>query len=168
MADNAFVCDTSMIDEETPSITTMLHGLCGIDFSIRAANRDLHSRQFGGPAIYPMRVISKLLANLHDDPGKASLPGFHDDVTQLAKEQLKQWKSLAAYEENLLAGVGLSVPAGEHDCSILEQNWSRPTCDIDGMWGGYCSDGRAFVGDPVLQYCLLRFQAAKKVSESGE
>ncbi|MCP5085387.1 MAG: M20/M25/M40 family metallo-hydrolase [Rhodobacteraceae bacterium] len=112
-ADYAFVCDTSMVDTETPSITTMLRGLCGIDFSIHTANRDLHSGQYGGPAINPLRVLSNLLAGLHDDTGRITLPGFYEGVPELPEEQLQQWKSLAAYEENMLAGVGLSVPAGE-------------------------------------------------------
>jgi len=140
-ADYALVCDTGMWDAETPAITTMLRGLVSEDFTIHAANRDLHSGMYGGPAINPNRVLTKLLAGLHDDDGRITLEGFYEGVEPVSNAIKAQWESLNFSTENFLGEVGLSHPAGEKAFTALEQIWARPTCDINGMWGGYTGAG---------------------------
>lgn len=140
-ADYALVCDTGMWNAETPAITTMLRGLVSEDFTIHAANRDLHSGMYGGPAINPNRVLVRLLAGLHDDEGRITLPGFYDGVEPVSNAIKAQWESLNFKAEEFLGDVGLSHPAGEKAFSALEQIWARPTCDINGIWGGYTGAG---------------------------
>jgi acetylornithine deacetylase/succinyl-diaminopimelate desuccinylase-like protein len=140
-ADLALVCDTGMWDRATPAITTMLRGLVLEEVTIRGADRDLHSGMFGGPAINPIRVLSRIIADLHDDHGRVMLPGFYDGVTELPQEIAAQWRSLPFSEAAFLGDVGLSVPAGEHGRSALEMLWSRPTCDVNGINGGYTAKG---------------------------
>jgi len=140
-ADYALVCDTGMWDPETPAITTMLRGLVSEDFTIHAASRDLHSGMYGGPAINPNRVMAKLLAGLHDDEGRITLEGFYNGVEPVSNAIKDQWESLDFSTENFLGDVGLSHPAGEQAFTALEQIWARPTCDINGVWGGYTGAG---------------------------
>ena len=140
-ADYALVCDTGMWDAQTPAITTMLRGMVSEDFTIHAANRDLHSGMYGGPAINPNRVLVKLLAGLHDEDGRITLPGFYDGVAPVSDSIKDQWESLNFSAESFLGEVGLSHPAGETAYSALEQIWARPTCDINGIWGGYTGAG---------------------------
>jgi len=140
-ADIGLVCDTSMWDARTPAITTMLRGLCGEEVVVTAADRDLHSGLYGSAAANPNHVLARILADLHDDAGRVTVPGFYDGVPELPEALRKQWESLPFDETAFLGAVGLSVPAGEKGRSVLEMTWSRPTCEINGMGGGYQGDG---------------------------
>ena len=140
-ADIALICDTGMFDPETPAITTMLRGLLGEELIIRGPHRDLHSGMYGGAARNPIRVLSRILASLHDNEGRITVPGFYDGVTDLPDEIRAQWDSLDFDGEGYLGAVGLSQPAGEAGCTVLEQIWARPTCEINGISGGYTGEG---------------------------
>lgn len=140
-ADIALVCDTGMWDSETPTISTMLRGMVGEEITITGPSLDLHSGMYGGPAINPIRVLSRILADLHDDNGRITLPGFYDGVEELGEQVRQQWQSLQHDETAFLDSVGLSVPAGEPGYSVLEQIWARPSCDVNGISGGYSGEG---------------------------
>ncbi len=139
--DLALVCDTNMWARGRPAITTSLRGLVGEEVKIACADRDLHSGLFGGPAWNPIRVLTKILASLHDDTGRVTLPGFYDGVDDLPAEVDASWRALGATEESFLGPVGLKTAAGEEGRSVLEQIWARPTCEFNGVTGGYTGDG---------------------------
>lgn len=140
-ADVALVCDTGMWDPQTPAITTSLRGLVYEEVVITAADRDLHSGLFGGAAQNPIRVLTRILGGLHDDDGRITIPGFYDGIADLPPEVIAQWRALNFTPESFLKPVGLSVPAGETDRLLIEQVFSRPTCDVNGIWGGYTGQG---------------------------
>jgi acetylornithine deacetylase/succinyl-diaminopimelate desuccinylase-like protein len=140
-ADIGLICDTGMWDPATPAITTMLRGLCGEEVIIHAADRDLHSGMYGSAAANPNRVLARILAGLHDENGRVTLPGFYEGVPELPNALRAQWDSLGFDAAAFLGGVGLSVPAGEKGRTALEMIWSRPTCEINGMGGGYQGAG---------------------------
>jgi acetylornithine deacetylase/succinyl-diaminopimelate desuccinylase-like protein len=140
-ADFALVCDTGMWDRNTPAITTSLRGLVYDEVRIMAASRDLHSGIFGGGAQNPIRVLTRILGGLHDDNGHITIPGFYDGVKDLPPDILAQWAALDLTPETFLKPIGLSVPAGEKDRLLIEQISSRPTCDINGIVGGYTGEG---------------------------
>ncbi|MBO9473451.1 M20/M25/M40 family metallo-hydrolase [Shimia sp. R10_1] len=153
--DIALICDTGLFESAVPAITTMLRGLLGEDFTITGPSRDLHSGMYGGIAMNPIRVLNKILAGLHDDTGAVTLEGFYDDVPELPDDIRAQWQGLNFDHATYLGDVGLKAPAGEQDRTPLEQIWSRPTCDVNGIWGGYTGDGFKTV---------LPSQASAKVS----
>ncbi|WP_050523810.1 M20/M25/M40 family metallo-hydrolase [Pseudorhodobacter wandonensis] len=140
-ADVALICDTGLFESKTPAIVTMLRGLLGEELTIHGPSKDLHSGMYGGVAINPIRVLSGIIAGLHDDNGRITLPGFYDGVPELSDDMRAQWQGLAFDHARFLGDVGLSVPAGESDRTPLEMIWSRPTCEVNGIWGGYTGDG---------------------------
>ncbi len=140
-ADVALVCDTDMWDAQTPSITTMLRGLVGEEVFITAADHDLHSGMYGNAARNPNQVLADIIASLRRPDGSVAIEGFYDDVAEVPEAVRAQWASLGFDDRAFLAGAGLSIPAGEANRSVLEQVWSRPTCEINGMIGGYTGDG---------------------------
>lgn len=139
--DLAVICDTGLYEGRIPAITTMLRGLLGEEVTIRAADRDLHSGSYGGVAANPIRVLSNIIAGLHDDQGRITIEGFYDDVPELSDDLRAQWQGLGFDHKRFLGEVGLSQPAGEQDRTPLEMIWSRPTCEVNGIWGGYTGAG---------------------------
>ncbi len=154
-ADYALVCDTGMWDPSTPAITISLRGLVYEEVKIFAASRDLHSGVFGGGAQNPIRVLTRILGGLFDDNGRITIPGFYDGVKDLPPDILEQWKKLELTPETFLKPIGLSIPAGEKDRLLIEQVASRPTCDVNGIVGGYIGEGSKTV---------IPAQASAKVS----
>ena len=140
-ADLALICDTGLFDSKTPAIVTMLRGLVGEEITIKAASRDLHSGMYGGAAANPIRVLTRILANMHDGDGRIAVPKFYNGVTELPDAIRAQWQNLAFDHARFLGDVGLSHPAGEVDRTPLEMIWSRPTAEVNGIWGGYTGDG---------------------------
>ncbi|TKD21597.1 M20/M25/M40 family metallo-hydrolase [Rhodobacter capsulatus] len=137
----ALICDTGLFADKVPAVVTMLRGLAKIEFTLKAADKDLHSGSFGGAAINPIRVLTRILGGLHDDQGRVTVPGFYDDVADLPEAVRAQWQGLGFDHAAFLGGVGLTTPAGEIDRTPLEQIWSRPTAEINGIWGGYTGAG---------------------------
>jgi len=140
-ADVALICDTDMLDAETPSITTMLRGLVGEEVIITAADKDLHSGMYGNAARNPNQVLADIIASLRNPDGSVAVEGFYDDVKEVDATTADSWAKLGFDGAAFLKDVGLSIPAGEQGRSVLEQTWSRPTCEINGMIGGYTGDG---------------------------
>ena len=140
-ADIALICDTGMVEKDTPSIVTMLRGMVSQEITIKGPNKDLHSGMYGGPSINPIRVLTKALGAMHDENGRVTLEGFYNGVTELPEQIIQQWNDLSFDENSFLSEVGLKVPAGENDRTVLEQIWSRPTAEINGIWGGYTGEG---------------------------
>jgi len=140
-ADLALICDTGMFDARTPAIVTMLRGMLGEEITIEAADKDLHSGMYGGIAVNPAHVLARIIAGLHDETGRITLPGFYDGVPDLPERLRQQWRALGFDSAAFLGEVGLSVPAGERGRSPLEMIWSRPTAEVDGLSAGYEGDG---------------------------
>ena len=140
-ADIALICDTGLYGEHTPAIITQLRGLLGEEIIITGPNKDLHSGMYGGLAMNPARVLAKIIASLHDEDGRITVPNFYDGVPELSNELAAAWDDLKFDEKEFLGAVGLSIPAGEKGRRPLEMIWSRPTCEVNGMTSGYTGDG---------------------------
>ncbi|MGD9922841.1 MAG: M20/M25/M40 family metallo-hydrolase [Pseudorhodoplanes sp.] len=153
--DLALVCDTGMWSPTTPSITTSLRGLVYEDVIVTAADRDLHSGLFGGAAQNPIRVLTKALAAIHDENGRITIPDFYDGVPELPPDIKADLKALDLTPAEFLGQVGLKIPAGEQDRMLIEMISTRPTCDVNGIIGGYTGEGAKTV---------IASQASAKVS----
>ncbi len=140
-AELALICDSGLYDDRVPAIVTTLRGLLGEELTITGPDRDLHSGIYGGPAMNPARVLTRILGNLHDDQGRVAIPGFYDGVGEPPSEVKQGWKDLGFSTEAFLGDIGLSHPAGEVGRTGLEQLWSRPTAEINGISAGYTGAG---------------------------
>ena len=169
-ADVALVCDTGMWDRSTPAITTSLRGIVGEEVVLTGANRDLHSGIYGGMAVNPVHVLSRILGALHDETGAVALPGFYDGDEEVPQEILDQWNALDFDAKAFLGDVGLTTPAGERDRTPLEQLWSRPTCDVNGIVGGYAGEGFKTVlpgkASAKVSFRLVGKQNPERVSQA--
>ncbi len=169
-ADMALICDTSMWDRETPAITAMLRGLVLEEVIICGPSRDLHSGMFGGPAVNPIHVLARIIADLHDEEGKVTLPGFYDGVSELPDDIADGWRALRFDETGFLSQAGLSASAGEKGRSVLEMIWSRPTCDVNGIIGGYTGQGSKTVipakASAKFSFRLVGAQDPRKIAGS--
>jgi acetylornithine deacetylase/succinyl-diaminopimelate desuccinylase-like protein len=168
--DLALICDTSMWDQKTPAITTSLRGLVYEEIRLTCADRDLHSGLFGGAAQNPLRVLSKILAAMHDDSGRVTIPGFYDGVAELPADVKADLKGLNLTADKFLGQVGLKVPAGEKDRMLIEQIATRPTAEINGVIGGYTGEGAKTVipGKALgkVSFRLVGQQDPKKIREA--
>ncbi len=140
-ADLALVCDTGMWDPKTPAIVTGLRGLVAEEMTITCATRDLHSGGYGSAACNPNQVLAELIAGLRNNEGGVTIEGFYDDVVETPDDIREMWKGLDFDEKRFLGDVGLTTPAGEKDRTVFEQVNARPTCEINGISGGYTGEG---------------------------
>jgi acetylornithine deacetylase/succinyl-diaminopimelate desuccinylase-like protein len=140
-ADIVFICDTDMWDMKTPAIVTRLRGCMAEEIVISGPARDLHSGYYGGPARNPIRVLTKILGELHDRGGRVKLPRFYKGVDPVPVSTRRQWQALNFPAKKFLKDVGLSIPAGEKAYAAHEQIWSRPTAEISGIYAGYTGAG---------------------------
>ncbi len=171
-ADIVLVCDTGMWDRRTPQITTSLRGLAYFEVKVTCADRDLHSGFFGGAARNPIHVLAKIIADLHDADGRVTLPGFYDGVHERPAEVLEQWRGLGLTPEKLLGPIGLKEPAGERGRLPIELVQSRPSCDVNGILGGYTGAGTKTViashASAKVSFRLVDDQDPKVLAENFE
>ncbi len=137
----ALICDTGMWNASTPAITTMLRGNLAEQVTIHAASRDLHSGMYGGAAANPIPVLTRILADMHDDSGRVTIPEFYEGVSKISGNLKAQWDGLGFDAGEFLGEAGLALPAGETAYTALEQIWARPTAEVNGIWGGYTGAG---------------------------
>ncbi len=169
-ADLAMICDTGLFDEKTPAIVTMLRGLLGEEVTITGPDKDLHSGMYGGMAANPLRILSRIIADLHDQDGRITIPGFYDDVNEVPGDIMSQWEALGFKHSEFLGDIGLANPAGEDGRLPLEMIWSRPTCEINGISGGYAGAGFKTVipsqASAKISFRLVSRQDPLKLRES--
>jgi acetylornithine deacetylase/succinyl-diaminopimelate desuccinylase-like protein len=139
--DVVVVSDTSMWAIDVPSTCVGMRGLVAFDVELRSAVADLHSGVYGGAVPNCSHHIARLVASLHDQDGRVSLPGFYDDVRPLTDTEQASFAQLPFREADWMAEAGVRCLEGETGHSTLERIWSRPTCDVVGIGVGYTDDG---------------------------
>jgi acetylornithine deacetylase/succinyl-diaminopimelate desuccinylase-like protein len=168
--DLGLVCDTGMWSPTVPSVTTSLRGLLYEEVFVTCADRDLHSGVFGGAAANPIRILARIIAALHDENGRVTLPGFYDGVQELPPDIKSDLKALNLTAEDFLGQVGLRVPAGEKDRLVIEQVSTRPTCDVNGIVGGYTGEGAKTViaskASAKISFRLVGTQNPEKIRDA--
>ncbi|MDP9458908.1 MAG: M20/M25/M40 family metallo-hydrolase [Actinomycetota bacterium] len=140
--DVVVVSDTGMAAPDVPSAVTAMRGLADAEITLRGPAVDLHSGSFGGAVPNPLHAMAQLLAALHDEQGRVTLPGFYDKVRPLSDRERELMGRVPFDEQAWLAGPAASrATAGEEGFSTLERVGARPTAEVNGMWGGYTGPG---------------------------
>ena len=140
-ADIILVCDTSMIARDVPSITSGLRGLCYWEVEVTGANHDLHSGIYGGAVANPINVLCKMIADLHDEDGHITIPGFYDDVLVISDEERALMAQAPFDLENYKKELDIKEVRGEKGYSTKERTGIRPCLDVCGIWGGHTGEG---------------------------
>ena len=140
-ADVVLISDTAMISMEHPSLETGLRGLSYLEVEVTGPNRDLHSGVYGGAVANPATILAKMIASLHDDNNHIAIPGFYDDVIDLTPDERKALNEAPYDEEEYKADLGVDQLWGEKGYSTLERTGTRPTLEVNGIWGGYIGEG---------------------------
>ena len=140
-ADVAVISDTSQFAVDVPAITYGLRGIVACEVTVRGPNQDKHSGVFGGAIANPVNVLAKLIAGLHDARGGVQVPGFYDDIPPLSVDERKRLAELPFDEARFLEELQIDATSGEAEYTTLERRWVRPTCDVNGITGGYQGEG---------------------------
>jgi acetylornithine deacetylase/succinyl-diaminopimelate desuccinylase-like protein len=144
-ADAVVSADGAMWRIDEPSLTVASRGLCGLELTLSAASKDLHSGRHGGGVANPLHAMAQLIASLHEPDGRVAVAGFYDEVRDLSRAERDQIAALPYDERAYLAQVGASATFGEPGYTTLERQWTRPTLEVNGLWGGYQGPGQKTV-----------------------
>ena len=144
-ADVVVSADGAMWRIDEPSLTVASRGLCGLELTLTAAAKDLHSGRHGGGVANPLHAMAALIASLHQPDGRVAAAGFYDAVRELSSDERAAIAALPYDERAYLAQVGASSAFGEPGYTTLERQWTRPTLEVNGMWGGYQGPGQKTV-----------------------
>ncbi|MFN5318674.1 MAG: M20/M25/M40 family metallo-hydrolase, partial [Bacteroidia bacterium] len=140
-ADCVLVSDTSMIANDIPSINTGLRGLSYVEVEVTGPNRDLHSGVYGGGVANPINVLCDMIASLKDSDLHITIPGFYDDVIELSQAERDAINSAPFEVEEYKQELKIGDVMGEKGYTTLERTATRPTLDVNGIWGGYTGEG---------------------------
>jgi acetylornithine deacetylase/succinyl-diaminopimelate desuccinylase-like protein len=156
--DVVVVSDTGMAAPDLPSAVTSMRGLADAELTLRGPAVDLHSGSFGGAVPNPLHALAELIAKLHDDQGRVTLPGFYDKVRPLTDRERELMGRVPFDEKAWLAGPAASrATAGEAGFSTQERIGARPTAEVNGMWGGYTGPGHKTI-IPAQAHAKLTFR----------
>ena len=140
-ADVVVISDGQMVRPDTPTITYGLRGLSYVEVRVRGPRRDLHSGAYGGAAPNPLHALAKIIATLHDDQGRVTVPGFYDAVQAITDDERETLAEVPFDEEGFRSEAGLKATPGERGYTVLERICARPTLDVNGMYGGFQGEG---------------------------
>lgn len=140
-ADVILISDTSMVANDVPSITTGLRGLSYLEVEVTGPNRDLHSGVYGGAVANPINILCSMIASLHDENRRVTIPGFYDDVEEVSAEERAMTATVPFSIEEYKKDLDINDVLGETGYSTLERVSIRPTLDVNGIWGGYIGQG---------------------------
>ena len=140
-ADVILVSDTGMLAEDVPSVTIGLRGLCYVEVEVTGPNRDLHSGLYGGAVANPINVLAKMIGQLMDEQGHITIPGFYDDVQEVSKADRDAMARAPFNLDEYKKALDIAEVQGEAGYTTMERTGIRPTCDVNGIWGGYTGEG---------------------------
>jgi len=139
--DIILISDTGLISKDVPSITAGLRGLAAVEVTVKGPSHDLHSGLYGGAVANPANILAQMIAAMHDENARITIPGFYDKVVEFSPELRQLINSIPFDEEKLKKSIGVKALWGEKGYTPIERTSIRPTLDVNGIWGGYTGEG---------------------------
>jgi len=139
--DAVVISDSAMFAPGLPSVLSSLRGLAYFQIDVQGPAQDLHSGSYGGAVVNPAMALARILATMHDEQGHVAIPGFYDAVREWPAHVREQMRTLPFRDEEFRAETGASALGGEKGYTVLEQLWTRPTCEVNGLLSGYTGEG---------------------------
>lgn len=139
--DVILISDTSIIANNIPSVTVGLRGLSYVEVEVTGPNRDLHSGIYGGAVANPINVLSGMIASLFDEDKKINIPGFYDGVMDLSDAEREALNRTPFDLDEYKKALDINDVEGEKGYTTTERTSTRPTLDVNGIWGGYIGEG---------------------------
>jgi acetylornithine deacetylase/succinyl-diaminopimelate desuccinylase-like protein len=140
--DVVVVSDTAVFAEDIPSLTVSLRGLVHWEVAVHGPSNDLHSGYFGGLVVNPIEALAKMLATLRSADGRIAVAGFYDGVRELAPAERADLATLPFDLPRESRALGVTeLSGGEYERAPLERMWTRPTLELNGIYGGYQGPG---------------------------
>ena len=167
--DAAVLSDTAWFSPDIPTMIYALRGIAYFQVDVTGPNRDLHSGQYGGKIQNTLNAMARMMAALHDEDGRIAIPGIYDDVKPMDDEERAEFAKVSEPDEKLMKDLGVDALYGEKGFTANERNWARPALDINGVWGGYMSEGSKTVishdGGFKMSIRLVPDQSVERVHE---
>jgi acetylornithine deacetylase/succinyl-diaminopimelate desuccinylase-like protein len=165
-ADVILISDTGIISMDCPSITVGLRGLSYMEVEVTGPNRDLHSGIYGGAVANPINVLSQMIASMHDENGRITIPGFYDKVAELSAADREAMNKAPFSLDEYKKALDIGDVLGEKGYTTVERVGIRPTLDVNGIWGGYTGEGAKTVL-PSKAYAKISMRLVPN-QDSGE
>jgi len=143
--DHVVLSDTAKHNIDTPAIVISTRGVLLKEITVHGPSRDLHSGQYGGTVANPANALAKIIASLHDDQKRVTIPGFYDGLRELSDKERKNLADIGPTDADLINNTGAPAPAGEEGYTTAERQAVRPTLDVNGIIGGYTGQGSATI-----------------------
>lgn len=168
-ADVVLISDTSMLSMENPSLETGLRGLSYLEVEVTGPSRDLHSGVYGGAVANPITILCQMIASLHDENNHIAIPGFYDNVLELTDAEKHALNEAPFDAEAYKKDLDIHELWGEKGYSTLERTGTRPTLEVNGIWGGYIGEGAKTVlpskASAKISMRLVPNQTSAKITE---
>ncbi len=154
-ASSGLISDGRIISTDQPSLTYALRGMAYMEFRVKGPKRDLHSGSYGGSVHNPAQLVAEIISAMHDANGTVQIPHFYDRVRALSDEERDNLRRVPYSVDQWREETGLKNPWGEKEYTFIERTTARPTCEVNGMWGGFQGEGSK---------TIIPAEAAAKVS----
>ncbi|MBT2365224.1 dipeptidase [Streptomyces sp. ISL-10] len=162
-ADAVIVSDTGMWSETTPTVCTGMRGLADCEITLYGPDQDIHSGSFGGAVPNPATVAARIVAALHDEDERVTVPGFYDGIAPLSDAERELFAELPFDEETWLRTARSHGTLGEAGYTTLERIWARPTAEVNGIGGGYQgAGGKTIVPSSAMVKLSFRLVAGQE------
>jgi len=140
-ADAAVISDTKMLGPGRPAIGYAQRGGLRAEIEVRGPSQELHSGTFGGAVLNPVQAACEIVAGLHNDRGRVTIPGFYDDVCNWSEKERAYMARTGPSDDKILKEAGVRQGWGESGYTLYERTTIRPALTLNGIAGGHYGAG---------------------------